>query len=292
MQADRSGGALAERPVVGVLHPGEMGASLGAALKARAGQVVWAAQGRSDATAKRAELADLVAVRDLAELVGCADVVVSICPPAAAFDMAQQVRDHGQPRIYLDANAVSPGTVEKIGALFGPDRVVDGSLIGPPAWRPDTTQLWLAGTAAGAVAELFAGSPVRAQLLGDRLGSASALKACYGLYSKAEPALWLALAAAARQYGVTEALQSELDRDGIDLGARLAEIAGRSGPKAWRWIGEMEQAADTMSAVGVPGEFSAAAAEIYRRIEAGAGRSDAVEDVTRAVLDAVSRPDR
>jgi len=34
---------LGERPVVGVLHPGSMGAALGAALKPVAGQVIWAA---------------------------------------------------------------------------------------------------------------------------------------------------------------------------------------------------------------------------------------------------------
>ena len=72
---------LGERPVVGVLHPGAMGAALGAALKPVAGQVIWAAAGRSDATGKRAELADLVAVPDVAELAARSDLVISICPP-------------------------------------------------------------------------------------------------------------------------------------------------------------------------------------------------------------------
>jgi len=289
MQADRTGTELGARPVVGVLHPGAMGASLGAALKARAGQVVWAADGRSYATAKRAELADLVAVRDVAELVAIADVVVSICPPAAALDVAKQVNGHasaGRPALYVDANAVAPGTVEQLGALLGPERVVDACVIGPPAWRPDTTQLWASGTSAEAVVELFAGSTVEAHALGPRLGSASALKACYGLQSKAVPALWLALAAAADRYGVRDALQIELARDGVDLGAELAEISRRSAPKAWRWIGEMEEAAAAMVAAGLPGGFSAAAAEIYRRIEAGVGKGED-PDAADAVIDAV-----
>src|SRR5262245_40393542 len=131
MQTVQSGAGLGVRPVVGVLHPGAMGASLGASLKGRSGQVIWAAEGRSDATAKRAELADLVPVRDVAELVARADVVVSICPPDAAFEVAQQVAGYGRPRIYVDANAIAPGTVDRIGALFGPDRVVDAGVIGP-----------------------------------------------------------------------------------------------------------------------------------------------------------------
>lgn len=289
MGTARAGSGPAERPVVGVLHPGAMGASLGAALKARSAQVIWAADGRSDATAKRAELADLVAVRDVAELVACADLVVSICPPAAALEVAEQVRGYGEPAIYVDANAVSPGTVEQIGALFGPERVVDACVIGPPAWRPDTTQLWASGAAAGTVVELFAGSPVRALPLGARLGAASALKACYGLQSKAAPALWLALAAAADRYGVREALAAELARDGLDLDAELDQIGRRTAPKAWRWVGEMQEAAATMAAAGVPDGFSAAAAEVYRRIEAAIGRGEHTDE-PGAVIDAVGRP--
>jgi prephenate dehydrogenase len=93
-----------------------MGASLGAALKGRSGQVIWAAAGRSDLTAKRAELADLVPVRDVAELVARADVVVSICPPAAALELAEQVAGYGRPTIYVDANAVAPARCPDRGA--------------------------------------------------------------------------------------------------------------------------------------------------------------------------------
>jgi hypothetical protein len=121
------------------------------------------------------------------------------------------------------------------------------------------------------------------------LGSASALKACYGLQSKAVPALWLALAAAAERYGIREALGSELARDGIDLEAELDRIGRGAAPKAWRWIGEMEEAAATMTAAGVPDGFSAAAAEIYRRIEAVLGRGEDRDD-SGAVVQAVARP--
>jgi hypothetical protein len=167
--------------------------------------------------------------------------------------------------------------------------VVDACVIGPPAWRPDTTQLWASGTAAGAVVELFAGSAVRARPLDARLGSASALKACYGLQSKAVPALWLALAAAAERYGVREALGSELARVGVDLDAELDRISRGAAPKAWRWIGEMEEAAATMAAAGVPDGFSAAAAEIYRRIEALIGRDEHIDE-SGTVIEAIAYP--
>src|SRR6187551_178743 len=105
---------LPSRPVVGVLHPGAMGAAVGSALKARAAAVIWAAAGRSITTSRRAELADLVGVADLTDLARRADVIISVCPPHAARDVAEQVAAalQGRPQrpIYVDANAVSPQT--------------------------------------------------------------------------------------------------------------------------------------------------------------------------------------
>ena len=198
---------LRSRPVVGVLHPGAMGAALGAALKRVAGEVLWADAGRSHATAKRAELADLVAVPDVPQLVSRSDLVISICPPHAALDVAKQVAAVNRPVLYLDANAVAPATVREIGELLGVEHVVDGGIIGPPAWERGDTVLWLSGRSAQTVAGLFAASPFDARLLGRELGQASALKACFALQSKALPALWLTLAEAARRYGVEDALR-------------------------------------------------------------------------------------
>ncbi len=255
---------LRSRPVVGVLHPGAMGAALGAALKRVAGEVLWADAGRSHATAKRAELADLVAVPDVPQLVSRSDLVISICPPHAALDVAKQVAAVNRPVLYLDANAVAPATVREIGELLGVEHVVDGGIIGPPAWERGDTVLWLSGRSAQTVAGLFAASPFDARLLGRELGQASALKACFALQSKALPALWLTLAEAARRYGVEDALRSELHRDVVDLDAQLAPISQRAAPKAWRWAGEMDEAAGAFNEVGLPDGFSRAAAEVYR----------------------------
>jgi 3-hydroxyisobutyrate dehydrogenase-like beta-hydroxyacid dehydrogenase len=258
--------------VVGVLHPGAMGAAIGSALRARAGAVIWAAAGRSRATSKRAELADLVGVPDTAAVARRSDVIVSVCPPHAAREVADEVATAlaGAPRlpIYVDANAVSPATVQAIAARLGADRVVDGAIIGPPAWEPGHTVLWLSGPAAADVAELFAASPFEARVLGTGLGTASALKACFALQSKALPAIWLEMAAAARCYGVDDALRGELDRMGVDVGGKLAAAAGGA-EKAWRWAGEMDEAADTLAAVDLPDGFSRAAAELYRRLADG-----------------------
>ena len=265
------------RPVVGVLHPGAMGAAVGSALRPRAGAVIWAAAGRSRATSKRAELADLVGVPDVAALARRSDVIVAVCPPDAARELADEVataleesgRD-GTDRtpVYVDANAVAPGTVRAIADRFGAARIVDGAIIGPPAWEPGHTVLWLSGPAAADVAALFAGSPFTARVLGPELGTASALKACFALQSKALPAVWLEIAAAARGYGVADELAGELARTGVDYPAVLAHAAAGA-DKAWRWAGEMEEAGDALAAAGLPDGFSRAAAELYRRLAAG-----------------------
>jgi hypothetical protein len=69
---------------------------------------------------------------------------------------------------------------------------------------------------------------------------------------------------------VRQPLADQLARDGIDLAAQLDALQARAGTKAWRWAGEMDEAAAALSAVGVPDGFSRAAAEVYRRMAGGA----------------------
>jgi 3-hydroxyisobutyrate dehydrogenase-like beta-hydroxyacid dehydrogenase len=259
-----SGRALPARPVVGVLHPGVMGTALGAALKPVAGAVIWAAAGRSHATAKRAEVSDLVGVPDLAELARRSDVVISCCPPSAALDVARAVAAAVGGRsvapLFVDANAVSPGVVRDIGELLGPGNVVDAAVVGPPARAPGRSVLWLAGSRAEAVRLLFEGSPFTPRVLpGGGLGAASALAACYGLETAGVAALRTAAAAAARRCGVEETLREELARTAGD----------RAGGASERRAEEMDAAGDALAALGLPDGFARAAAEAYRRLAAG-----------------------
>ncbi|WP_374112127.1 DUF1932 domain-containing protein [Pseudonocardia sp. TRM90224] len=262
---------LAPRPVIGILHPGAMGSALGAALKPKAGTVIWAAKGRSITTSKRAELADLIAVPTLKEVVLRSDVIISICPPDAAQDVAEavgEVLDEARwaDPYYIDANAVSTLTMIRITERLGVKRVIDGAVIGPPAWEPGETVLWLSGPSAPIVEHLFEGSPFEARVLATPAGIASALKACFALQSKAMPAIWLAIAAAARDFHIEDEVRGELARFGIDLDTKLGGIQGRSGGKARRWAAEMEEAAEAFEGIEMPTGFSRAAAEVYRKL--------------------------
>src|SRR3954470_2040024 len=249
---------------VGVLHPGEMGAALAARLRERRHDVAWAGEGRSAATRSRADAAALRDAGALDALLARCDVVVSVCPPHAALDVARAVAGYGG--VFVDANAVAPATAAAIGRLVedGGARFVDGGIVGPPPDRAGTTRVYLSGTAAPEVAALFDGTPVEAPVLGPEPGLASALKMTYAAWTKGTAAMLLAIRASARAAGVEDALVAEWRRSQPDVPDRLAAAESAAARKGWRWVGEMEEIAATLAATGQPDGFHRAAAEVFR----------------------------
>jgi 3-hydroxyisobutyrate dehydrogenase-like beta-hydroxyacid dehydrogenase len=246
---------------VGVLHPGEMGAAIGAALRARDETVIWASDGRSGATIERAEDAGLVDVGDVGELRRRCDVLISVCPPHAAVEIARSAA--GFSGIYLDANAVSPETARTIGSLLV--RFVDGGIIGPPPREPGTTRLYLAGKDAEQLAGLFVGTIVDSRVVSDEPGAASALKMSYASWTKGSSALMLAARALAQAEGVEDTLLEEWRMSLPDLVERSVNASRSALSKGWRWVGEMDEIASSYAAAGLPDGFHRAAAEIYCR---------------------------
>ena len=253
---------------LGLLHPGEMGASVGAAARAHT-EVLWASHGRSDATRRRAETSGLVDAGDLDAVVDECGIVISICPPHAALDLATRVAGRGFAGIYVDANAVSPTTTMAIAQRIaaGGGRFLDGGIIGPPTHRAGTTRLFLAGDEAARVAKIFAGSPLEAICLAAGPPAASALKMAYAAYTKGSAALLVAVRALARCHGVEGALLDEWHASLPDLVRRSETATLRNAPKAWRFMGEMDEIASTFESAGLPDGFHRAAGEIYRRLE-------------------------
>ncbi|MGH7643323.1 MAG: DUF1932 domain-containing protein [Candidatus Dormibacteria bacterium] len=244
-------------PTVGLLHPGEMGAAVGGSLRECAVEVLWVGRGRSSATRDRAPAAGLTEVDSLALLLHASSIVFSICPPGAAPEVANQVVPAGFAGVYVEVNAISPATALAIqdrlrrrGATF-----VDGAIIGAPPEPGGDTSLYLSGTGAETVADLFEGSGrLRVRVLEGPVGAASALKMCYAAWSKGSTALLLAVRAAAAGLGVDEALLAEWELSQPGLGRRFSSIQNSTPRKAWRFVAEMEQIAETLEAVGVPGD--------------------------------------
>ncbi len=247
--------------MIGLVHPGAMGAAVGRALVAGGERVLWCSAGRSVETRRRADAAGLEDAGSLDALREQSGVILSICPPHAAREVARTIAPFDG--VYVDANAVSPATARELGTSF--DRFVDGGIVGPPPEEPGTTRLYLSGPAADRVGRLFAGSALEAFVLSDRVGDASALKLAYAAWSKGTAAMLLAIRDVARAHDVEQALRDEWELSIPELPALLARAERSAGEKGWRWAGEMDEIAATFAAAGAPDGFHRAAAEVYRR---------------------------
>ncbi|WP_329046943.1 DUF1932 domain-containing protein [Amycolatopsis sp. NBC_01488] len=248
---------------VGLLHPGAMGAAVGAVLAGRGVPVSWLPAGRGPATRRRAEAAGLTEARDLT---GC-DVVLSVCPPAAALDVARAVADSGFGGLYLDANAISPRHAAEIERILENATVADGGIVGPPPRASGTTRLYLSGPGSGVarLESLFDGTHLRPVALAGPVGKASALKLAFAAYNKLTFALAAQSHALAQRHGVGGELR-ELAADvlpGTPFGAPDGITAAAA--KAWRWEGEMAEIAETCADTGLSPALVTAAGELFGR---------------------------
>ena len=103
-------------------------------------------------------------------------------------------------------------------------------------------------------------------IIGESVGKASALKMCFAAYTKGTTALLSSILAVAEALDVREELTHQWSRGGSEFAEQTVRRVRNVTAKAWRFVGEMEEIAATFRGAGMPGEFHAAAAEIYRRI--------------------------
>jgi 3-hydroxyisobutyrate dehydrogenase-like beta-hydroxyacid dehydrogenase len=253
---------------IGILHPGEMGISIAASAIHSGHEVYWLSKGRSDKTRARAEKHNLKEIDSLAELCQICEVIISICPPHAAEEIAQSIREAGFQGLYLDANAISPQRARKIGTILEEKgaHFVDGGIIGGPAWKPKETWLYLSGGYSQKIASYFSNGPLETKVIGKEIGKASALKMCYAAYTKGTTALLSAILAAAESLDVRVELYQQWDMDELDFSEQVNRRVARVTAKAWRFEGEMKEIASTLTEAGLPGGFHEAAAEIYHRM--------------------------
>ena len=274
---------------IGILHPGQMGVSIAANARGGTNRVLWASAGRGAETKNRADKAELEDVGTLDRLCAECGVIVSVCPPHAAEDVAADVVSAGFTGTYVDANAISPDRTSRIAATVKEAGItfVDGGIIGGPAWKPGTV-LYLSGTAAHEVAACFGDGPLEVAVIGDEIGRASALKMCFAAYTKGTTALLSAILAAADRLGVRDDLNAQWARGDASFPGQTENRVRNVTAKAWRFAGEMEEIAATFRSAGLPGEFHDAAAEVYRRT---AGFKDTAETPSLAEVIAALRQD-
>ena len=257
------------RITVGLLHPGEMGAAVGTTVVAGGMPCLWASAARSAATRARAREVGLEDAGTLEAVVRASRVILSVVPPHGAADLARAVASLGFRGLYVDANAVAPATAREMGRVVeaAGARFVDGGIIGPATrTRRGVTRVYLAGPGATEVAALFRAGPLEAVVLDAPPGAASALKMAYAGWNKGGQALLAAIRAFALAEGVDAALLAEWKISKPDLPASSERAIHDNARKAWRFVGEMDEIARSLAAVGLPPAFHEAAREIFARL--------------------------
>ena len=104
---------------IAILMPGDMGHGVGLVLRQHGYETITSLSGRSE---RSRALADEGQVRDAGDLdaaVAEADIILSILPPSAALgladDVAAAMSRTGKSPVYVDCNAISPGTAVAVG---------------------------------------------------------------------------------------------------------------------------------------------------------------------------------
>jgi 3-hydroxyisobutyrate dehydrogenase-like beta-hydroxyacid dehydrogenase len=264
---------------VAVVSPGAMGSAMADALARGGARVVATLAGRSERTARLAGRVPLDLLPDLGAVVREAGVVLSIVPPeaapAVAADIARAAREQGVAPLLADLNAIAPATAREI-SNAGLE-LVDGSISGPPPWKPGT-RVYLSGPRAEEIAALpFEG--VERIVVGDEVGSASAVKMSTASVYKGTTALLAQALRAAHANGVLEHVLADLRAGAPNLVSNVERRLAVAASKSGRYAGEMHEIAATQQATGLTPALFDAIAEIYETIALTPLASASPEDV-------------
>ena len=259
-------------PVVAIIAPGMMGAAVGKRLTDHGLKVLTSLDGRSAETIARAKAAGMASASDK-EIAGC-DFILSVLPPGDAVALAQRlaptVTASNSKPVFVDCNAVSPPTAERIAAVIAPTGApfVDAGIIGqPPTPKPGDAgpRFYASGPAAARFAALKQyGLDIR--VLDGPVTAASAVKMSYAGITKGTQALAAVMMLAATRAGSADALFKELESSQPQMLGFLKRSLSMMPPKAYRWIAEMHEIADFVSEDPAGHELYTGAAHFYERI--------------------------
>src|SRR5882672_6040604 len=259
--------------IVGVIAMGEMGSGVARRLHEHGATVITSLAGRSAASAARAERAGAIPVSTDDEFVGQVDFILSIVPPGDAVALAERLapalkRAKRKP-VYVDCNAVSPQTADRIGAaLEGTGCIyVDAGIIGPPPSAAGRTIFYASGEGAAAFDRLSAyGLTIR--LMEGPAGAASAMKLSYAGITKGCTAIGSAMMLGATRGGAAAALLQELSESQPMLLNWMRSFVTRMPPKAYRWVAEMEEIATFQQDDAAARDMYLGVARFYQQIAA------------------------
>ena len=273
---------------VGLLHPGEMGAAVGGCLVSVGHEVLWDPAGRSRASTGRALAAELTGVA-FDRLIARSSVILSVCPPHAALDVARQVAVR-RVRRALRRRQRDLGRDRRAGLAPSSPRPARptwtaASSACRPRW-PGTPGCTCPARRPTEVRTLFSRSRLDARIAEGPLYAASSVKMAYAAWTKGSAALLLAARALARASGVERTLLAEWSLSQQALGEQSERSAAAAAAKGWRWVAEMEEIAASMAAAGPAGRLPRGRRRHLRPRRARRGAGHAPPGGARAAVDA------
>lgn len=278
---------------VAILSPGEMGSGIACLLKAHQFRVITSISGRSSYTYNRAIASKIEFVSSDIDLINQADFILSIVPPSEALPTARRVgyaytyaaRGNKSPLYYFDLNAVSPNLAEKVQDVFSKPtagannvvRFIDGAILGGV---PEFIQgpggvggVWRKPRVVVSGKEKLVGDSGRLleevlglRWVGDRVGQASGLKMCFASLTKGLTGLAVQSFTTASNLSLLPALKEELAIFYPPLLTFLESAVPNVPPKAYRFVREMEEIADTHAEAGFSRAVFSGIADIYRGV--------------------------
>ena len=270
-------GIMAARTAA-ILSPGDMGSGLGRLLRANLVRVITNLEGRSPRSQELAKSNGIEDVGSDSNILKSADIIISVLVPSSARATAERIitaskalpRSQQRTKFYIDANAISPKTVRSISELFNGSGIefIDGSIIGGPPKLQQDGMTWYRPTFALSGArtrELDLDYVFDIAHVGPDIGQASALKMSFASLTKGFVAIAIQSLGTAAANGLLEALFDQLKKHNPIGLARLQSLTVMP-PKAYRWVGEMEEISNTFADEGFDPQLFLGAAETYRWI--------------------------
>lgn len=254
---------------VAILGSGEMGSAIGRCLTDSGFAVTTCLAGRSRLSQERARNAGMIDTGNLEALLGGADMLLSIVPPATALEFAEKACPllGASPRrpLFVDCNAVSPTTIERVSSAAAAHgvRFQDAGIIGAaPCEGRAPVRLYTSGPFTDEV-ERLAMEHIAVKPLGDAPGRASAMKMIYASMTKGTHALRAAAMMASVTLGVDREMYEEWSYSLPDAWRSMQKRMPRLPMVAERWAGEMREIAETYRSLGMTPSFHEGAEWVY-----------------------------
>ena len=270
---------------IGVMSMGDMGSGVASVLKQNGFNVITSLENRSNDSVIRAKENKITDIGSLRNLVEKSDVILSILVPSYALNFAEEVSsiltDSKSKKIFVDCNAISPNTSETISNIIVESNgvFIDGGIIGGSPRSGEKPRIYISGEYANLIQDLSS-EDVEFINMNSDIGAASGLKMTYAAITKGTAALYAASLMTAEHFGLLENLLDELSYSQPKVFDSIKTVNSISA-KAFRWIGEMEEIADTFSLSKNSEKIHQGAADTFRKIASSPIGHERVDNIDK-----------